>query len=209
MKIAVIGIGNVGGTLGARWARGGHDVIFGVRDPGADKVKSLVKLTEHKARAALVSDAAQASDVVVLATPWDATEAAVKSLGALKGKTIVDCTNPITQGFKLAIGHTVSGGEKVASWAKSARVVKAFNTTGSNNMANPEYDTAAAVMFMCGDDAEAKRIVQPLISELGFDVMDAGPLSVARYLEPLAMLWINLAYAQGYGREFAFAVLKR
>jgi NADPH-dependent F420 reductase len=210
MKIAVIGIGNVGGTLGTRWAIMNHEVVFGVREPTSPKVKSLLKLADNKAQAASVPDAVAASDVVVLATPWEAVADAIAVAGDLKGKVIVDCTNPVAERMSgLSIGQTTSAGERVAEWTKGARVIKAFNSTGANNMANPVYGEHKATMFICGDDPEAKAIVSNLAGDLGFDVCDSGPLRVARYLEPLAMLWIHLAYAQGLGREFAFTLLKR
>jgi predicted dinucleotide-binding enzyme len=148
--------------------------------------------------------------VVVLATPWAVVRDAIAVAGDLRGKVVVDCTNPIAENSSgLTVGTTTSAGEQVAQWAAGARVVKAFNTTGSSNMANPEYDEGRATMFICGDDPEAKETVSTLASDLGFDVCDSGPLQVARYLEPLAMVWIQLAYPQGLGRDIAFRLIKR
>lgn len=210
MKIAVIGTGNVGGTLGSRWSSTGHQVTFGTRDPSSPRVKSLLKLTESKATAATAAEAVAASEAVVLATPWEAVEDVIAGAGDLKRKVLVDCTNPVAEGLAgLSIGQTTSAAEQVAEWARGARVVKAFNTTGSNNMANPDYGGRKATMFICGDDVDAKEIVTELADELGFEVCDCGQLVAARYLEPLAMLWIHLAYTRGLGREFAFALLKR
>jgi predicted dinucleotide-binding enzyme len=115
--------------------------------------------------------------------------------------------NPGLQG--LALGHTTSAAEAIAQWAQGARVVKAFNSTGANNMLDPNYGGQAASMLICGDDAAAKKVVLDLASELGFDAIDAGALSTARDLEPLAMLWIRLAYVQGLGRNIAFKLLRR
>lgn len=208
MKIGVIGVGSVGGTLGSRWARNGHEVVFGVRRAGTQKVKSLLKVIERNARAASVSEAAAVSDVVVLATPWAATREAIEAAGDLRGKIVIDCTNPIEDG-QLAVGWTQSGAEQVAEWSRGAKVVKAFNTTGWNNMANATFGGQRAAMFVCGDDPEARERVCELASELGFEACDAGELRASRYLEPLAMLWIHLAYRQGWGRDFAFSILKR
>jgi predicted dinucleotide-binding enzyme len=97
----------------------------------------------------------------------------------------------------------------VATWAPGARVVKVFNTTGANNMANPDFGGIAATMFYCGDDAEAKAAAARLAADLGFDPVDAGNLEQARLLEPLALLWIRLAYVQKQGREIAFKLLRR
>ncbi|MDH3215492.1 MAG: NADPH-dependent F420 reductase [Candidatus Krumholzibacteria bacterium] len=210
MKIAVIGTGNVGGILGARWSEVGHEVTFGTRDPASPKVKSLLKLTENKARAASVLDAVSSSEVMVLATPLKAARDAIAVAGDLIGKILVDCTNPIGEGPDgKTMGAGKSAGEQVAEWARGARVVKAFNTTGSNNMADPAYGDHKATMFICGDDTAAKAVVSKLAAELGFEVCDGGRLSTARLLESLAMLWIHLAYSQGLGREIAIALLKR
>jgi predicted dinucleotide-binding enzyme len=109
----------------------------------------------------------------------------------------------------LVLGHTTSAAEQVAGWAAGAKVVKAFNTTGWPNMANPKYGDQSATMFICGDDAGAKAAVTRLSDELGFETLDAGPLKVARYLEPMAMLWIHLCIGMGWGPGFAFKVLRR
>jgi predicted dinucleotide-binding enzyme len=105
--------------------------------------------------------------------------------------------------MKWDIGHTPSGGEQVAAWAKGARVVKAFNSTGAGNMANPDYGAQKPTMFICGDDAEAKQVASQLTEELGLEACDCGSLGIARYLEPVAMLWIHLAYVQGLGPDIA------
>lgn len=210
MKIAVIGIGNVGGTLGPAWAKAGHEVIFGVRDPDSAKVKTLLEKTGHKARATTVAEAAAATDIIVFATPWSATQEAIKAAGNLAGKLVVDCTNPIAPDLKgLSIGTTTSAGEQVARWAESAKVVKAFNTTGSGNMAAPRYGSQAVTMFICGDDPEARKAVAQLAKDVGFDPCITGPLYHARYLEPLAMLWVDMAYLQGRGPQFAYKILSR
>jgi len=212
MNIAIIGAGNVGGALGANWAKKGHDIIFGARDPKSEKTQALLQAIGAKARAASVAEAAASADVIVLSTPWPATEAAVRSMGDLKGKIILDATNPLTRGpdgIALEIGHAISGGEKVQGWVAGASVYKTLNTTGFGNMANPVFKGVKSVMFVAGDDAANKPKVTNLVSELGFDVIDAGPLRNARLLEAHAMLWIDLALARGQGRDFAFGVLRR
>ncbi|MBI2468125.1 MAG: NAD(P)-binding domain-containing protein, partial [Candidatus Rokubacteria bacterium] len=107
MKIAIIGAGNVGGTLGTAWAAKGHDVVFGVRDPREAKVQELLRATGGKARAASVREAAAAAELVLLATPWGAAQDALRAAGDLKGKILVDATNPLKPDFSgLALGHT-------------------------------------------------------------------------------------------------------
>lgn len=210
MRIGIIGTGNVGSALGKRWADAGHEVMFGVRDPGDAKVKALVAALGLPARAGSVTEAAAFGEVVVLATPFAAAEAAIRQAGSLNGKVLIDCTNPLTPDLTgLTVGHTTSAGEAVAGWAKSAKVVKTLNTTGAGNMTDPRYGGERASMFLCGEDAAAKGTAAELVGELGFDVVDAGPLSAARLLEPLAMLWITLAYSLGNGPNIAFRLMRR
>jgi predicted dinucleotide-binding enzyme len=209
MNIAIIGAGNVGGTLGKGWAKKGHAVTFAVRDINDPKLQVLLK-NASGAKSAPVAEAVAASQIVVLATPWDANEAALRGAGNLSGKVLLDCTNPLKADLSgLAVGHTTSGAEMVAGWAKGAHVVKILNTTGFPNMADPRYPDGAAVMFYCGDDAAAKSDAAKLAADLGFDAQDAGGLAVARLLEPYAMLWIHLALGRGYGTGFAFKLMRR
>src|SRR5262252_6571140 len=182
MEIGVIGAGNVGGTLGRRWAQAGHAVVFGVRDPNDKKVRALLASAGAHARTGSVEEAA-ASAVVVLTVPWEAAHDAIRSAGDLTGKVLVDTTNPVAMspaGLEqgLLVGHTTSAAEQVAAWARGARVVKAFNTTGFGNMQDPRYGSQAATMFLCGDAAEAKAVVTQLGEDLGFEMLDTGPLAI-------------------------------
>jgi len=210
MKIAVIGTGSVGGTLGKGWAAKGHKVIFGSRRPGDPDIKKLLEKAGAGARALPPANAAAESEVVALATPWDATQRAIAGLGDLSAKIVLDVTNPILPGLAgLELGTTDSGGEAVARWAAGALVVKIFNTTGYGNMADPVYAGERATMFYCGDDGRAKAAAKQLAEDLGFEPADVGPLSQARYLEALAMLWISMAAKYGYGRDIAFRLMRR
>lgn len=203
MRIGIIGAGNVGGTLGRRWAGAGHEVVFGTRHP--ERVQ-----TPPSTRAAGVREAAEHGEVVVLATPWEGVRDALAAAGDLTGKVLLDCTNPLAKDLLgLAIGHTTSAGEQVAALVPGARVVKIFNSTGAGNMADPLYGEQAVTMLYCGDDVGAKGIAARLAADLGFEPVDAGPLRNARLLEPLAMLWISLAYVQGLGPGIAFKLLRR
>jgi predicted dinucleotide-binding enzyme len=178
--------------------------------PQDDKTRQLVQSIGTKAQAGTVAEAAAFGEVVVLATPWQGTEAAVRAAGDLQGKTVIDCTNPLKPDISgLELGFTTSGAERVAQWAEGARVFKAFNTTGFNIMADPVINGVRTVMFVCGDDEAAKPAVLQLASDLGFDAVDAGKLVQARLLEPWAMLWISLAFRGTVGREFGFALLRR
>lgn len=204
MQIAIIGAGNVGQALGKGWTKRGHQVRYGVRNPADPKHGGL--------DAAVPADAAAGADAIVLSLPWPATESAVRGLGNLAGRTIIDCTNPLgmtPDGLGLVVGHTTSGGEMVANWASGAAVFKAFNTTGYNNMADLSGYAVPPVMFVAGDDAAKKPGVLGLARDLGFEAVDAGPLRAARLLEPYAMLWIDQALNRGAGRDFAFALVRR
>jgi predicted dinucleotide-binding enzyme len=210
MKIGIIGAGNVGGTLGKAWANKGHRVFYGVQRPQDDKVRELGKASGPNAQAGSPAEAAAFGEVVVLATPWPATPAAIQSAGSLAGKIVIDCTNPLKPDLSgLEVGHTTSGAEKVAEWANGARVFKAFNTTGFNIMADPVINGTRTVMFVCGDDEAAKPAVLQLAADVGFDAVDAGKLTQARLLEPWALLWISLAFQGATGRDFGFALLRR
>jgi len=209
MKVGFLGGGNVGGTLGEGFARAGHEVFFGVRDPSAADMQAVIARCGGKARAGSLAEAASFGETIVNALPWSATKTALESLD-LEGKVLLDCTNPLAPDLSgLTIGTTTSAGEQVAGWAKGAKVVKIFNTTGYNNMANPVFQGKSVVMFYCGDDAGAKKTAASLAKDIGFDPQDAGPLSNARLLEPYALLWIWLAVKGGYGRDFAFQIVRR
>jgi len=213
MKLAIIGAGNVGGTLGTAWAqKAGHEIFFGVRSPKSDKTQALLRALGGKARAGTAAEAAAFGEIIVLTTPWPSTEAAIRSMGDLNGRIILDATNPLAMGpdgLGLEIGHSISAGEKVQGWAKGAAVFKTLNTTGFGNMADPVFHGVKSVMFVAGDDAANKPRVIALVGALGFEVVDAGPLRNARLLEAHAMLWIELALKRGLGRDWAFAIVRR
>jgi predicted dinucleotide-binding enzyme len=205
MRIAVIGGGSVGAALGQAWLKHGEDVIWGLRNPSDPKYGTL-----PKERIRPPAEAAKDAEVVVLATPWPATETAVKGLGNLAGKIVIDCTNPLgmgSEGLHLVLGFNISAGEQVAGWAPGASVFKALNTTGAGNMARAAEYATRPMMPVAGDDSQKKSVVMVLIGKLGFVPIDAGPLKNARLLEPLAMIWIDQAMKRGRGRDFAFALV--
>ena len=123
---------------------------------------------------------------------------------------VLDATNPLAKDLSgLTVGFDDSGAEQVSRWALGARVAKVLNMTGAGNMDDPNYSGQAASMFVCGDDDKAKSVASQLASDLGFDVVDAGPLISARLLEPMALLWIKLAFQLGNGPDVAFGLLRR
>ncbi len=201
MRIAIIGAGAVGAALGRAWLAAGHDVRWGVRAGSPARHDALPAERLHAPMEAIVG-----ADAIVLATPWPATEAAVRGLGDLSGRIVIDATNPIRMGaagLELALGQDTSGAEEVAGWAAGARVFKALNQTGAENMAHAARFTRRPAMFVAGDDAAGKATVLGLVGDLGFEPADAGPLGNARLLEALAMLWIDQAFNRGRGRDFA------
>lgn len=209
MKIAIIGIGSVGGTLAKCWAALGHEIILGARAVPHAGADALAQECTGTVRVETARAAAEQADVVVLATPWGSTQAAVESLGPLGTKVLIDCTNPWVYGEGLKVGFDTSGAELVATWADGGRVTKTLNQTGFENMADPKFDDHAAVMFVAGDDDEANEIAASLVSELGLETLQIGGLQKARLLEPFAALWIDLAYERGLGRGIAWGLLRR
>jgi 8-hydroxy-5-deazaflavin:NADPH oxidoreductase len=172
----------------------------------AQSRRSEIRDERVKAPAEVVKEA----EVVVIATPWSAAEAAIKSMGSLDGKIVIDCMNRLgmdPDGLQLVLGFNTSAGEQVAIWAPGAFVFKTLNTTGAGNMAKAADYRVKPVMLVAGDDAGRKPKVMELVGKLGFEAVDAGSLKNARLLEPLAMLWIDQAMKRGRGRDLAFALV--
>ncbi len=209
MRIVVIGIGNVGRALGLGWAGAGHNVTFGARDPQSADAAALLQQSENKVQITSVADSVAESDIVALAIPWGVVSELLPSMApTLAGKILIDCTNPSTKW--PAMDHAAgSGGEQIATLLPDAKVVKAFNTTGFENMQNPRYEEGAVTMFYAGDDAKAKTVVRSLAQDLGFDPVDAGGLAQSHALEILASLWGSLAYGQKMGRGIGFRLMRR
>jgi predicted dinucleotide-binding enzyme len=209
MRIAVLGSGNMGAALGRRFAGVGHAVAFSYsRDPA--KLERLARQSGPRARAASLAEAARDADVLLLAVHWSRVSHVLRGTGRVRGKILIDCTNPMTRADDaLAVGHRVSGGELVARRARGARVVKAFNTVPAELLrAGAGVLPERPAVCYCGDDAAAKRVVARLIRQIGFDPVDCGALAVARYLEPLALLVGELAYNQGRRPEVGLRILR-
>ena len=206
--IAILGAGNVGTALARALIARGESVVFGVPDP--DKYRATARQLGPAASVVSTDAAIMASDLVILATPYSAAAGIARSVPDWQGRILVDATNPLAPGLAgLSVGTTTSGAEEIARAAHGARVVKAFNTTGAENMADSHYAGGAVFMPVCGDDAEARSRIIALATLVGFDATDCGDLSAARYLEPFAMTWIHMAIKLGHGRNFAFARLRR
>jgi 8-hydroxy-5-deazaflavin:NADPH oxidoreductase len=210
MDIAIVGSGTMGSGLGKIWAQRGHRVTFSFsRD--MQKLEELAGSVPN-ARADLPSEAVRESSVVLLSVRWGDVRQAIAAAGSLSGKTVIDCTNPLKpDSSALLVGHTTSASEEIAKLAMGAHVVKAFNTAFAEIYHAPSrmFGSRMPTMFYCGNEAEAKKTVAQLIGDAGFEPVDCGPLASARYLEPLAMLLIELAYGRGMGTRIGLSLMRR
>ncbi|HEX7178698.1 MAG TPA: NADPH-dependent F420 reductase [Nitrososphaeraceae archaeon] len=210
MKIGIMGAGDVGATLGKSWARKGHQIMFGVRNTQSPKASNLLKSSNANLTVGGVSEAASFGDVIILAVPWSAVNQIIGIAGDLAGKILVDTTNPFTSDLKgTVIEPSTSAAEEIAKLAPKSKVVKAFNTIGIKVLNNMIFGTNKADVFICGSDLKSRTTVKKLATDLGFEVVDVGPLSNARLLEHLSLLWIELAFRQEMGPNIAFKLLTR
>lgn len=209
MKIGIIGSGNMGSGLGKIWGKKGHEIIFSY-SRNQDKLKSLAASLPN-ATAGTPAEAAQA-EVVLLSVRWSDVPDALKQAGPLNNKIIIDCTNPLKPDLSgLELGYTSSAAEEIVRMASGAKVVKAFNTAFAQVYEEQSrlFGSRRATMLYCGDNAEAKSVVAKLITDVGFDPIDCGPLSSARLLEPVAMLVITLGYGMKMGTNMALDLIRR
>lgn len=207
MRIGILGSGLMGGKLGTIFARAGHEVVFSyARSP--EKLKRLARDAQGNARAGTPSDAVQDADAILLAVHWSRIEDVLSKAGDLAGKVIVSCSLPMNEDdTELVVAHTSSGAEQLARKIPEARIVGAFNTVPSEVFfgvfaARNERTRPSLVYY--GDDPGAKRVAAKLIRDVGFDPVDAGPLRIARYAEPFALLVAQLAYEGEEGPELAY-----
>lgn len=191
--IAVLGTGDMGDSFGPRLAELGYRVIYGSRDPTSDRVHALVERTGHGASATTNRMAAQTADIVLLAVAARGVEDVVKSLGDLKGKTIIDLTWPPSRvagdGYDEVVIAT-SGAERIQRWLPEAMVVKAFGTLGSNVIDDPKVAGGPVTVPIASDHRSAKEAVANLAAKLGLDPVDAGPLRMARAIEGMMLLYM-------------------
>jgi hypothetical protein len=214
MKIGMIGSGSVGQILGKAFVTLGHDVTIGTRKPDDDKLKAWAKEAGSRAAVASPAEAARFGDIVVLATAWSGTENAIRLADPknLTGKIVIDVTNPLVFAGNgpptLALGWTDSAGEQVQRWLPAAKVVKAFNIAGGAHMFRPQFPGGPPDMFIAGNDASAKAKVTDILKAFGWEVIDIGGIEGARYLEPLAMLWIVYGFKTNTWNH-AFKLLRK
>jgi len=197
MRVAVIGIGGIGSALAELFARNGHDVFLGSRS--AEKATSLMRKIGGSA-ACSYREAAESADLLCFCVPWEHAGGALDQLGDLTGKIVVDVSNPETvDGRSLALGHSISGAERIAARIDGATVIKAFNYVYAELLLAPQnLERLNPSIFLCGDDDVAKKTVTDLIDSCQLQAVDCGPLKNARYLEPLALLMVQLVREQGW-----------
>lgn len=199
MKIASIGSGNMGGTLGKMWAKHGHQVMFGSRDPHSDKIRALLQEAGTNAQAGTVREAVSFGEVILLAVPHDDVERVLEEAGDLHNKILINCTNRF---------DGKSADLEVLRLAKNARVVRAYHALPWEALANPQYGPANATSFLSGDDAEAKEVVTGLCCDIGLDPVDVGGSANMEKIDAaIGMLW-NTLFPQ-FGRDFSLRVLRR
>lgn len=201
MKIAVIGSGNVGGALAQGWAKAGHEITFGVRNKDEFKGNGLKNIA-----VASIPDAIKSSEVVVIAAVPQAIKSIAEAMGDVSNKVIIDAMNSVRVKPEPYSNTT----EALVNLTNCKNIVKCFNTTGAENMADPVYLGKGIDMFYAGDSDKAKKVAEQLAKDLGFEnVYNFGGSDKFQLLEQFALSWINLAIMQGYGRGIAFKVLKR
>ncbi len=203
MRIAILGSGNIGGTLGKKWAQAGHDVVFGVRDTNSSKVKALLEAVDGKASADHVPNAIAFGDVVLVAIPWSVVEATVRANAeAIDGKIVIDASNNFG-------GPVVNHVETISAHAPTAKVFRAFNSLGWENFEDPQFGETQVDLFYCGSDDEARPVVEGLIEDVGLRPVWVGDLDQARLVDSIGSLWVQLAYGRGIGRRIAFKLLSQ
>src|SRR2546422_3208604 len=207
MRIGILGSGLMGGKLGTIWARAGHEVVFSYAR-SEEKLKKLACEAQGSARAGTPSDAAREADALLLAVHWSRVDDVLKQAGDVSDKVIVSCSLPMNaDDTDLVIAHTSSGAEALAKKVRRAHVVSAFGTVPSEVLFGVFEGRRKAnrpSLVYCGDDPAAKDVAATLIRDVGFDPVDAGPLRIARYLEPFSLLVGQLAYESDGGPELAY-----
>jgi len=207
MRIGILGSGLMGGKLGTIFARAGHEVVFSYAR-SEQKLEKLARDARGGASAGAPHDAAQKADAVLLAVHWSRMEDVVNQAGDLSGKVVVSCSLPMNDNdTDLVIGHASSGAEELVKRIPKAHLVAAFNTVPSEVLfsvyaARRRAKRPSLVYY--GDDPHSKEVAATLISDVGFDPVDAGPLRIARYAEPFSLLVAQLAYEGKGGPELAY-----
>jgi predicted dinucleotide-binding enzyme len=207
MRVGILGSGLMGAKLGTLFARAGHEVVFSyARSKG--KLEKLAREAGKNARAGTPAEAPQGADAVLLAVHWLRFDDVLSQAGDLAGKVIISCSLPMNaDNTGLVVANTSSGAEELAKKLPKARVVCAFNTVPSEvlfGVFDARRKASKPSLVLCGDDSRSKRTAARLIEDVGFAAVDAGPLRIARYTEPFALLVAQLAYEGKGGPELAY-----
>ena len=203
LRIAVLGAGNIGGTLGRKWAVAGHKIFFGVNNPDGERAQGLRAELGSKVTIGSATDALADSDVVVMALPGKAMDEMIITHAAqLDGEIIIDTANRLGGGpmnsFATFQTHT-----------PHARIFRAFNTLGWENFANPVFDGIQADLFYCGPDGDAREVAEQMIADVGLRPILLGDVDQVSLVDAVGSLWFALVFRQGKGRNLAFKVLSR
>jgi predicted dinucleotide-binding enzyme len=210
MRIGILGSGLMGGKLGTIFTRAGHDVVFSYAR-SQTKLERLARDAGGKARAGSPREAALNADALLLAVHWSRVDDVLKQAGDLSGKVIVTCSLPMSaDDTRLVIAHTSSGAEALAKKVRKADVVSAFSSVPSEVLFDV-FDAKRRTrrrpsLVYCGDDQDAKDVAASLIRDVGFEPVDAGPLRIARYVEPFSLAMAQLAYEGDEGPEIAYRI---
>lgn len=205
MNIAIIGTGNIGGTLAKRFADNNHSIFLGVRNTNAFKGQDLLSYSKN-ITAHPITEAVNKAEVIVIAVPAQFAHETAKSLGNVNGKIIIDTMNAV---FMKPDGFTNTADAILAN-CNTTDVVKCFNSTGFENILNPSYHGSGIDMFTAGSSEKAVTITTQLAKEIGFEnVYHFGGNDKFNLLEQMALCWINLAIMQKQGRDIAFKIIKR
>ena len=210
MRIGILGSGLMGSKLGTIFARAGHDVVFSYSHSDA-KLKRLARDAGGRARAGTPAEAAQDADALLLAVHWSRVNDVLKKAGDLSGKVIVSCVLPMNKADTgLVIANKSSGAEALARKARKADIVSAFGTVPSEVLFDvfrrKRRTRRRPSLMYCGDDQDAKDVAARLIRDVGFEPVDAGPLRIARYLEPFTLAIAQLAYETDEGPRMAYRI---
>lgn len=214
MNVGILGSGAVGQALGRAFLTLEHRVMLGSRDPENPKGIAWVKQSGARASHGTFAQAARFGELIALATLGEATENAIRLAGPehFAGKVVLDVTNPLdfSKGAPqlLAGGVGDSAGERHQRLLPDAHLVKVFNTVGSPLMFRPQLPGGPPTMFLCGDDAAAKKRAAEICKDFGWDVADVGSLAAAHYLEAMALVWV-LAGATSKNWNQAFKLLRK
>lgn len=209
MKISILGAGNVGGNLGIRWAELKHEIFLGVRDTDSPKIHETVKKIGAAAHIGEIEEAAEFGDILILSLPWPAVERVAERLKHVKGKIIIDATNPVSwdNGPHHALG-TSSSAQRIAATIPNASIVKAFNTFGAEHILTSNVGGIQMDHFIACSNENATEITKNLSNDIGFNTIHIGPLHNALLIEQLAIFWIHQATIGGMGRNIAWKLLR-